>query len=158
MISIKKTVIAVGCALFLAGSMTLHAAPKPAQAQAAPAAASRQLGTVKAMSGSSISLTTDAGAEIAVTVAEGARLVRTAPGQKDLTGATVISLQDIQVGDRILARGKASEDGKSLSASAIIVNNAPDRHAVGIDSAAANHSTRHHSATCVPLVIVWNAP
>ena len=33
----------------------------------------------------------------------------------------LITLQDLQVGDRILVRGKASDDGKSLAASAVIV-------------------------------------
>ena len=48
-------------------------------------------------------------------------MVRIAPGQTDLKNATPITPQDLQVGDRILVRGKASDDAKSLAASAVIV-------------------------------------
>ena len=47
--------------------------------------------------------------------------MRIAPGQTDLKNATAITLQDLQVGDRILVRGKASDDAKSLTASVVIV-------------------------------------
>jgi hypothetical protein len=49
------------------------------------------------------------------------RLVRTTPGQKDLSGATAIKPQDLQPGDRMLVRGTNSEDGKSVLASSAIV-------------------------------------
>ena len=48
-------------------------------------------------------------------------MVRIAPGATDLKNATPITAQDLQVGDRVLARGKASDDGKSLAASTVIV-------------------------------------
>jgi hypothetical protein len=54
-------------------------------------------------------------------VQDSARLVRIAPGQKDLKEATPIQLKDVQVGDRILARGTASEDGKSVAASSVVL-------------------------------------
>src|SRR5271154_4007586 len=87
---------------------------------------SRPVGTVKAIVGNAITMTTDAGAEITVTVQDSTRLIKTAPGQKDLTGATPIQLKDLQVGDRILVRGTPSEDSKSISASSIIVMKKPD--------------------------------
>ena len=92
-----------------------------AQAPAAQNAASRPVGTVKAISGNAVTMTTDAGAELTVNVQDSTRLVKTAPGQKDLTGATAIQLKDLQVGDRILVRGTPSADSKSIAASAIIV-------------------------------------
>jgi len=82
---------------------------------------SRPVGTVKAISGNSVTLATDAGAEITVTVQDSTRLIKTAPGQKDLTGATTIQLKDVQVGDRILVRGTPSDDSKSIAATSIIV-------------------------------------
>ena len=85
------------------------------------AAGSRPVGTVKAISGNSVTLATDAGAEITITVQDSTRLIKTAPGQKDLTGATPIQLKDLQVGDRILVRGTPSEDSKFIAASSIIV-------------------------------------
>ena len=92
-----------------------------AQAPAAQNAASRPVGTVKAISGNAVTMTTDAGAELTVNVQDSTRLIKTAPGQKDLTGATAIQLKDLQVGDRILVRGTPSADSKSIAASAIIV-------------------------------------
>ena len=90
-------------------------------APSAQTAASRPVGTVKSISGNSLILATDAGAEITVTVEDSTRLIKTAPGQKDFTGATPIKLQDLQVGDRILVRGTPSNDFKSIAASSIIV-------------------------------------
>ncbi len=121
MISIKKTAGVFGSILLLSFAYLCYAGPKPAQAQTAPAANSRQVGTVKAIAGNLITLTTDSGTNLNISVADNAKLVRTAPGQKDLTGATVISLSDIQVGDRMLVKGKPSDDGKSTIASGIIV-------------------------------------
>ena len=50
---------------------------------AQPAAASnRVLGTVASVSGNTVSVKTDAGATVSVTVPDTARIVRTAPGSK----------------------------------------------------------------------------
>lgn len=67
-------------------------------------ATAKVLGTVKSINGNSVILTTDAGAEVSVTVADGARIMRAAPGQ-DLKTAPQIQVSDIQVGDRVLAVG-----------------------------------------------------
>jgi hypothetical protein len=85
------------------------------------AQATRAVGAVKSIQGSVISLKTDAGADLTINVADGARLLRTAPGQTDLKTASPIQLSDIQAGDRILARGKASEDSKTLAANLVVV-------------------------------------
>jgi uncharacterized protein DUF5666 len=53
-------------------------------------------------------------------VQDGARLLQIAPGEKDLKNANPIKLADLQVGDRILVRGKMSDDGKQVLASSII--------------------------------------
>jgi len=81
----------------------------------------RSVGTVKAIAGNAIALTTDTGTIVNIVVQDSTRLVRIAPGQKDLKAATPIQLQDVQVGDRILARGQPSEDGKSVVASSVVV-------------------------------------
>jgi hypothetical protein len=95
-------------------------------AQDAAAAIAKPVGTVKAVAGNTITLTTDAGATVNVVVGETTRMVRTAPGQKDLKDAAPAQLQDVQVGDRILARGKASSDGASVQAGVVIVMKAAD--------------------------------
>jgi hypothetical protein len=87
-------------------------------ADQAPAA--RQLGTIKAIKGSTITLTTDAGKDIDVVVADSARIVSVEPGQKDLKGAIPLQLKDLQVGDRILVRGQPSADAKSFAAAGVI--------------------------------------
>jgi co-chaperonin GroES (HSP10) len=81
----------------------------------------KPVGTVKAIAGSVITLTTDAGSTLNVVVQDSTRLVRIAPGEKDLKGATTIRLQDVQVGDRVLARGESSDAGKSVIASSVVV-------------------------------------
>jgi len=101
------------------------------QPQAAPqtestSAAAKPVGTVKALSGNVITLTTDAGSTVNVVVQDSTRLVRIAPGQKDLKDAAPAQLPDVQVGDRVLARGKASDDGKSVVASSVVIMKGSD--------------------------------
>jgi hypothetical protein len=86
----------------------------------------RAVGKVKIVSGSVILITTDAGAESSVQVTESSRLLRVEPGQKDLKSAAQIQLQDIQPGDRVLARGTLSADGKTIQASTIVLMKASD--------------------------------
>ncbi|NYF79406.1 DUF5666 domain-containing protein [Granulicella arctica] len=93
-----------------------------AWAQAAAAApAGRQLGTVKAVSGGSLTIATDAGQQYTVTVADGARIVQLAPGSTDLKTAEVIALPDIGVGDRVLVVGKAGDTEGTFTASRVIL-------------------------------------
>jgi len=87
--------------------------------QPVPAPAARQVGTIKTINGNSITLATDSG-DINVVVQDGARMVRVEPGQKDLKGATLLELKDLQAGDRILVRGQLSADSKSFRATGVI--------------------------------------
>ncbi|MEO8735608.1 MAG: DUF5666 domain-containing protein [Edaphobacter sp.] len=115
-------------ASILGASLLLPAAaliPYVAFAQA-PAAIAPKIGTVKAIAGSSISLTTDAGQPLAISVAEGARILQLAPGSKDLKSAQTITLSDITVGDRVLVSGKAGDDAGSFTASRVILMKAQD--------------------------------
>ncbi len=82
-----------------------RALAQPAAQTSAPAA--HPVGTVKAISGSTITLSTDAGQSYTVTVEDGARILQIAPGSTDLKSAQVIALTDIAVGDRILVTGRA---------------------------------------------------
>ncbi|MGA8221287.1 MAG: hypothetical protein WB780_06490 [Candidatus Acidiferrales bacterium] len=88
------------------------------QTQAAPAA--RHLGTIKAIKGNVITLSTDDGPDLEVAVGDSTRIIRVEPGQKDLKGATALPFKDLQVGDRILVRGQPSADTKSFTAAAVI--------------------------------------
>jgi len=92
-----------------------------AQPQAAPAAMEKAVGTAKVISGNVVTLATDAGSSTNIRVEDSTRIVRIAPGQKDLKDAVPLQLQDLQVADRMLVRGKLAEDGKSIVASSVIV-------------------------------------
>ena len=95
-----------GCALLLLNFSGMGQIPATAQAPAAaPAAnATRFLGTITAVSTGLLTVKTDAGVERKVTVPDGIRLQRVAPGAKDLSSAAVIQFSDLAVGDRVLVR------------------------------------------------------
>jgi Cu/Ag efflux protein CusF len=97
--------------------------PTAATAQDAAAPAAKPvtfLGTVQTLSGNTLTVKNDAGATMQVTVEDNARLLRIEPGQKTLAGASPFSLTDLQTGDRVMARGSAGADGKSLDASMLV--------------------------------------
>jgi hypothetical protein len=81
----------------------------------------RHIGAIKAISGNVITLTPDSGPQIDITVQATTRIVRIEPGEKTLKNATAVQLQDLQVGDRILVAGKASDDAKAITAASIVV-------------------------------------
>ncbi len=87
------------CAAFAA--FCAIAATACAQAQQAPAS-TRVLGTVASVTGNTVAVKTDAGPTVSVTIPDTANIVRTAPGQKTLAGATKIAVGDIEAGDRVL--------------------------------------------------------
>ena len=97
-----------------------------AQAPAAAAPAARQLGTVTAISGDGLTLKTDAGQQVTITVASGAHILQLAPGSTDLKTAQPIELKDIAVGDRILASGKAGDSAATFEASRVILMKSTD--------------------------------
>src|SRR3984957_5663142 len=96
------------------------ATQETAQINQGAAKSSLALGTIKSISGNTLILTSDAGAEMTVDVRDSTKIVRIAPGQKDLKDAQPIALTDLQIGDRILVRGKAGDDNKTFSASSIV--------------------------------------
>jgi hypothetical protein len=81
---------------------------------------SRSLGTLKSINGKTLALTADAGPEVTVTLLDGTRILRLAPGQTDLKNATPMTLPELQVGDRLLVRGRPGEDG-GITAISIVV-------------------------------------
>ncbi len=106
--------LAVGAAILTSTyALAQGTATVPAQAKA--------VGQIKSISGGTLVLTTDDGKSVSVSLSEAVRVVRIAPGATDLKNATPITQQDLQAGDRVLARGKASEDGKALAATLVIV-------------------------------------
>ena len=105
--------IAIDCA-------ALNERATASQDQAQPTAA-RKMGTVRSISGNTIVLKADSGSDFTAQVQEGARILRLAPGQTDLKNATPMKLQEAQVGDRMLVRGKPGDSADVIVAASIIV-------------------------------------
>jgi hypothetical protein len=89
----------------------------------------QKVGAVKSINGNALVLMADGGTEVSVTVASNAKIVQVAPGEKDLKSATPIALTDLQVGDRILVRGRASDDAKTMTAVGVIAMKRTDLEA-----------------------------
>jgi len=98
-----------------------------AQAQApAPAASQSQLGTVKSLSGNTVTLTTDQKQTITVSIPSEARIVQLAVGSTDLKTAKPSQFSDIAVGDRVLASGKAGDSANTFTARLVVVMKSAD--------------------------------
>ena len=81
----------------------------------------RAVGVIKSIADNTIALASDSGEQLQITLQDSSRILRVAPGEKDLKNARVIQKQDLQVGDRILVRGKPGSDSHSIAAAAVIV-------------------------------------
>ena len=92
------------------------------QAQTSPSTQARVLGDVSAIDAANnqVSLKTSEGRLVTVLVHAKTLYRRVAPGETTLEHASVISFEDIAVGDRVLARGEASQID-SVRANALIV-------------------------------------
>ncbi|HWZ97233.1 MAG TPA: DUF5666 domain-containing protein [Candidatus Dormibacteraeota bacterium] len=119
--SCKSWLQLCGVVVLLTSAYTdrLTAQEAASQNSSTPAAA-RALGTVTSISGQSIVLKTDAGAELTVTVADTTKFLQLKPGQTNLKEATPLTLADLKTGDRVLVRGIAGSDGKSFQATSVI--------------------------------------
>jgi hypothetical protein len=121
--SIKKSCVSLILSAILPGfslaSPTISAAA--VELPSSQQSSARALGTVKAISGQTLTVTTDDGKDLTVTVQQGAKIARIEPGQTDLKGATVLQFQDLQIGDRVLVRGASGDDGKLLASSVIVM-------------------------------------
>src|SRR5271156_3174664 len=91
-----------------------------AQQPAQQSAIAKEVGAIKKIDGSTITLTADSGSDFTVSVQGPTKILRIEPGQTDLKSATPIQLADLQAGDRILVQGKASADGKTIGAIRIV--------------------------------------
>ena len=113
--------VAVVFAALVAAPQRVAAQKEGTQQTTAPKSRVKAVGAIKSISGNAIAVTTDTGAEVNVIIQPSTRLVRSVPGQTDLKTALPIQVQDLQVGDRLLAGGTTAEDGKSVLASTAIV-------------------------------------
>src|SRR4051795_10870199 len=105
-------VLATLGALFFAPLLRAQDQPAGKDSQSAAGAAVKNVGAVKSISGKNLVLKTDAGPEVTISVPDGARIVRLAAGQTDLKSAPAIAFSEIQVGDRMLLRGRTGANGE----------------------------------------------
>ncbi len=107
--------------------LPLAISPALAQAPAAaPARATPQRGTVKAIGQNTLTITTDAGQEVGIAVAPSTRIQRLAAGSTDLKTAEAATLADVAVGDRVLVTGAPGETPASFTASRVILMKSAD--------------------------------
>jgi hypothetical protein len=93
-----------------------------ASAQTPTGPRNRVIGVVSAVDSAAnlLSIKTDAGDIYAISVSPETKLLRLAPGEKDLSKAQAIEFADIAVGDRVLAQGPVKDSDKTLAAVRII--------------------------------------
>jgi hypothetical protein len=100
-----------------------------AAAQAAPAAAPAagpKLGTVTAVTPTSITIKTDAGPTVTISVPDGAKVQQLAVGSTDLKTATPSQMSEVAVGDRVLAAVKPGDTADSFVASRVVLMKSGD--------------------------------
>lgn len=118
------TITVFQCAYAYGQAATTSAATSPAQSKAdAGVTANGVIGEVTAIDPKAMQMMvkTDTGSAITVTLNSNTNYMRLAPGEKTLKNAAKITLADVGVGDRVWARGKTSEDQRSVPAIALIV-------------------------------------
>ena len=80
----------------------------------------KQVGAIKSIVGNAVTITTDTGATATVNVQPTTKIVRVEPGQTDLKNAVPMDFRDLQIGDRIFVRWKASDTAQPVNAIGII--------------------------------------
>jgi hypothetical protein len=109
----------------LAALLVALASFAPAQDKAAGSPVSLQVaktvGTIISIKTDTIMIAAESGGEITAKLSDLTKILRVPPGEKDLKNATALGAQDLQPGDRVLVRGQASADGRTISALAVIV-------------------------------------
>ena len=125
----KRSAIFVSAVLLLAGTALVTTGGFLQAQETSAATLVRRIGAIKSIAGNTVTLTPDSGPDVSVTVQPDARVLRIAPGAKDLKDATPVVLQDLQVGDRVRVRGQSGNEPNSLTAVEIIVMSRTDLEA-----------------------------
>ena len=103
--------------VFFCATCAVGQAGSPA---AVPAKTPPIVGTIKTIAGETLTVASDAGAETKVNVTSATKLLRVAPGSKDLSQAEAISFSEFQPGDRILVRLRCAGDPPVCETSSVI--------------------------------------
>jgi hypothetical protein len=119
----RKTwaILALACAL--AGAVSAFAqTPDPG---ITPNGVIGEVVAVDAAAGQ-MSVRTDAGSVVAVTVADNTVFKKLLPGETTLAKAADMAFKELAAGDRVFARGAVSDDRKTVMARAVVVNTKAD--------------------------------
>ena len=123
--TLRLTMIAVVGALFASAAMRAQDRPQPPESpQGNAGVVVKNVGAVKSISGKTLVLKTDAGPEVTISLLDGTRIMRLAPGQTDLKNATPMTLPELQVGDRMLVRGRPGENDTIVATSIVVMKQA----------------------------------
>ena len=125
----RKSVIVFALTALCFAAITRAEGQTPSSQAAAPQAADAAvtpngvIGEVTAidLAARQMTIKTDAGSIITVTLADNTIYMRVPPGEKTLDKASKIAATDVGMGDRVFARGKTSDDRKSVPARMVIV-------------------------------------
>ena len=109
-------------ALFTSVAARAQDRPQPPDGpQGNAGAVVRNVGAVKSINGKTLVLKTDTGPEVTITVPDATRIMRLAPGQTDLKNATPMTLPEVQVGDRMLVRGRPGDNDAVIAISLVVM-------------------------------------
>ncbi len=120
----RLTLVKIRTIYLMALWLGLILAPGLAAAQtpsAPPAQAGRAVGVVTQIKPGSLILRLDAGSELQVQLSEDVAVLRVPPGAKDLKTAAHITIGEVNPSDRVLVRGRFSDDQKSFQATSVVV-------------------------------------
>jgi hypothetical protein len=121
-VQIKRGITPMRKGLMMLPLMVVSAVSALAQGSGATTSQSvRPIGVIAKLQADGFTLRTDAGPDLLVVFGDGVSFLRVPPGATNLNTATKITVRDISSGDRVLVRGRASEDQKSLVATSVIV-------------------------------------
>jgi len=117
----QKAAIFVAVVVVTACVVSGHSRVAWRQATETPGAIAKRIGTIKTINGAALTLGQASGPDVSVTIQPSARILRLAPGDKDLKNATALQMTDLHVGDMVRVRGSGSADGNSISVLEVIV-------------------------------------
>ena len=108
--------------MLLSAALLAGAAHASGQTQDPGVTAAGVIGEVVATNAQAkqISVKTDAGTVVAVTVADNTAFKKLPPGETTLTKAADITFADLAAGDRVYVRGSVSDDRKTVAARIVI--------------------------------------
>jgi len=117
----QKAAIFVAVVVVTACVVSGHSRVAWRQATETPGAIAKRIGTIKTINGAALTLGQASGPDVSVTIQPSARILRLAPGDKDLKNATALQMTDLHVGEMVRVRGSGPADGNSISVLEVIV-------------------------------------